>query len=729
MFKSSHKNGRTSEISEFELNGNEVKFLPLKSKTPLGNQDSMDEDGQVYEPKIWHSGQCCPRRTALEKKLFFFLFVTLIACTVLVLFLAIEKGSKRENNESGSHIFGQSKNDKPSVCLTPDCVEVAASLISKMDPTVDPCVNFYEYACGGWKEKSVIPDEEAGLFIFTQLSDRLNIMCKGIIEKEILDTDIEAVVKAKNFYKSCMNEAFVVLPKRLAVNQPVLGIEDEEYYKSNTTGKITAAYIDFMTSMATQLRPDHDRAEAYKSMLEVFQFEQQLYEIIQCRLHRTPSNCYLLYLQIDWLRYLEGVFEGTSVDLKGYDEYVVVWSVPFMKKIGAVLEKTPKRVVANYLMARLVMDFTLHLGENEREFYQKYLRITRGEEREPSRWKFCVDKTNNYIGGAFSYPFIEKYFDEESKRVADEMIADLRDSLEELINNTHWMDDYTKANALEKAKSIRQMVGYDKDMVDVDKINKLYERISIDSENYFENIIGAYEENAYQNMINLRKPIDKYKWPGKTVIIVNAFYAHTRNLIVFPAGILQSPFYSTKSTQSMNYGGIGVVIGHELTHGFDNRGRQFNQDGNLKVWWSNSSIKAYIEKAECFVEQYSNYTVKTASKKIPIDGRQTLGENIADNGGLKESYMAYRKWVEKNGEEERLPGLDLSHDQIFFLNFGQIWCSKAKEEEIIHQISVADHAYADYRVIGSVSNSEAFAKAYNCPVGSPMNPKKKCAVW
>ncbi|XP_071946178.1 neprilysin-1-like [Antedon mediterranea] len=682
--------------------------------------------------------------------------------------------------------------------MTSDCVEVAASLISKMNTDVNPCENFYEYACGGWKEKSVIPDEEAGLFIFTQLSDRLNVMCKGIIEEDILETDIEAVVKAKQFYRSCMDEALIdsisvqqitqlihtlggwpvmedgafdedswnlteiLIKMRLIIDknyifsqavgedfansilniiyidQPELGIESAEYYKTNITNKITAAYIDFMTSMATTLRLDHDRKKAYESMLDAFRFEQQLAEISEDKAARrnimdlynkkTISELKEMSPYIEWVPYFNGIFEETELNLDEEMEPLIVCSIPYVKKIGGLLQQTPKRVVANYLIARFIKDFSLHLGKNEREFRQKYLRVTRGEEKEPSRWRFCIDKTNRFIGGALGYPFIKKYFDEESKRVADEMIGDIKDSLEELIHKTDWMDDYTRTNAIKKAKSIRQMVGYDPYMVDVDHINQQYERINIDSAKYFENVIGAYTENSWQNMIKLRKPVDKYKWPGSTVIVVNAFYHHASNFITFPAGILQSPFYSTKSTQSMNYGGIGVVIGHELTHGYDDKGRLFNQDGNLQAWWSNSSIDAYLKKSECFVDQYNNYTVKEVNKNV--DGRQTLGENMADNGGLKEAYMAYRNWVKRNGQEEDLlPGLNMTHDQIFFLNFGQIWCSKAKREEIIHQLSVEEHSYADFRVIGSVSNSEAFSKAYNCKLGSPMNPKKKCTVW
>lgn len=201
---------------------------------------------------------------------------------------------------------------------------------------------------------------------------------------------------------------------------------------------------------------------------------------------------------------------------------------------------------------------------------------------------------------------------------------------------------------------------------------------------------------------------------------------------MFPAGILQPPFYHRFFPKSLNFGGIGVVIGHELTHGFDDKGRLFDHDGNLHRWWSDTAIDGFHERAKCLIDQYGNYTVSEVG--IPIDGAGTQGENIADNGGIKQAFKAYLKWYRYEAtphekENEILPGLNATNTQLFFLNFAQVWCGAMRPEASRNKLKTAVHSPGKFRVIGTLSNSPDFAKEYKCPVGSPMNPPRKCKVW
>ncbi|BFZ23133.1 hypothetical protein BsWGS_26172 [Bradybaena similaris] len=235
------------------------------------------------------------------------------------------------------------------------------------------------------------------------------------------------------------------------------------------------------------------------------------------------------------------------------------------------------------------------------------------------------------------------------------------------------------------------------------------------------------KEGFNSNMRRLRQPVDKSKWdsPPSTV---NAFYSPARNQIMFPAGILQPPFFSKAFPKSLNFGGIGVVVGHEITHGFDDEGRQYDKHGNLAQWWSNSSVEQFKGKAKCIVEQYGNFTVPEANLKL--NGINTQGENIADNGGLKQAFKAYRNWVSTQGKEELLlPGLDFDHNQLFFINFAQLWCTMMTEGEALRRIKTGYHSPGRLRVIGSAQNSPDFAQAFKCPVDSNMNPRKKCSIW
>uniref|UniRef100_A0A182UDR1 Peptidase M13 C-terminal domain-containing protein n=1 Tax=Anopheles melas TaxID=34690 RepID=A0A182UDR1_9DIPT len=243
---------------------------------------------------------------------------------------------------------------------------------------------------------------------------------------------------------------------------------------------------------------------------------------------------------------------------------------------------------------------------------------------------------------------------------------------------------------------------------------------------FLENILSILRWEAERNLQLLRKPVDKNKWATEPAV-VNAFYNPNKNDIVFPAGILQPLFYSQNFPKSLNYGGIGVVIGHEITHGFDDKGRQFDKDGNMMQWWNNATIKTFRERAQCIIDQYSRYKIDEVG--LYMDGRMTQGENIADNGGLKQSYRAYRKWVSQHGSEPDLPGLNMTHDQLFFLNYAQIWCGSMRPEDALTKIRSSVHSPGIIRVIGPLSNSRDFAEAYRCPLGSPMNPVSKCSVW
>ncbi|CAH1984049.1 unnamed protein product [Acanthoscelides obtectus] len=239
-------------------------------------------------------------------------------------------------------------------------------------------------------------------------------------------------------------------------------------------------------------------------------------------------------------------------------------------------------------------------------------------------------------------------------------------------------------------------------------------------------MLDALRFEAQQNFNKLRQPVDKNKWSTDPAV-VNAFYNPNRNDIVFPAGILQPLFYSQHFPKSLNYGGIGVVIGHEITHGFDDKGRQFDKDGNMMQWWNDKTIRAFRDRTQCMIDQYSRY--KISEVDLYVNGRMTQGENIADNGGLKQSFRAYRKWVSQYGEEMDLPGLNLTHDQLFFLNYAQIWCGSMRPEDALSKVRSSVHSPGPIRVLGPLSNSHDFARAYNCPLGSPMNPTSKCSVW
>lgn len=323
--------------------------------------------------------------------------------------------------------------------------------------------------------------------------------------------------------------------------------------------------------------------------------------------------------------------------------------------------------------------------------------------------------------------FIKRHFDESSKDTAEAMIDDIKASTEKVLGRTDWMDNATKARAIQKVRAIVEQIGYDNLTNNITAINERYRSINLHPDKYFENSRAVWSLFFQDMVANFRQRVVSSSWESSAVE-VNAFYHFTRNYIRFPAGILQPPFFVSKGPKSMNYGGIGVIIGHELSHAFDDKGSSFNERGDLHPWWTPESKANFIEKTQCMVEQYNSYTVDQVD--MNVNGMLTLGENIADNGGLNSAYESYQSWVKRQEKPEKvLPGLGLSSEKIFFVNFAQFWCSLFQDDYLKLILKGEMHPPGRIRVIGALSNSHYFAEAFSCPAGSRYNPEKKCKVW
>lgn len=304
------------------------------------------------------------------------------------------------------------------------------------------------------------------------------------------------------------------------------------------------------------------------------------------------------------------------------------------------------------------------------------------------------------------------------------MINEIRSAFEETLGDLVWMDEKTRLAAKEKADAIYDMIGFPDFILEPKELDDVYDGYEVSEDSFFQNMLNLYNFSAKVMADQLRKPPSRDQW-SMTPQTVNAYYLPTKNEIVFPAGILQAPFYAHNHPKALNFGGIGVVMGHELTHAFDDQGREYDKEGNLRPWWQNESLTAFQNHTACMEEQYSQYQVNGER----LNGLQTLGENIADNGGLKAAYNAYKAWLRKHGEEQPLPAVGLTNHQLFFVGFAQVWCS-VRTPESSHEGLVTDpHSPARFRVLGTLSNSRDFLRHFGCPVGSPMNPGQLCEVW
>uniref|UniRef100_A0A8C1JYB2 Membrane metallo-endopeptidase-like 1 n=1 Tax=Cyprinus carpio TaxID=7962 RepID=A0A8C1JYB2_CYPCA len=636
-----------------------------------------------------------------------------------------------------------------NVCTTPQCVTAAARLLQNMDPSVEPCQNFYQYACGGWIERHVIPETSSLHSVFNILRDELEIVLKGQLCQLHATTmsDTLAVLNAR-YNKKAVLEMFVWPDDRdsssyiIHVDQPLLGMPSRDYYLSD--GNYKKAYLEFMVSIARIAREDRnltqDEERVWEDMTQVLALETDIANATSPAEERNDIT--VLYNKMtlreaqqafnlngfNWTRYIQGIMSSVSVTVQP-DEPIVVYCSPYLEKLSDVLSKHSHRTLQNYLAWMLIMERVSSMSRRFKDVRAHYRKALHGTTVEEARWRDCVRYVQGNMENAVGALYVRETFSGNSKRMVRELIRKIQEAYVETLEELSWMDEQSKEKAREKAMAISEQIGYPDHILEEEnkKLDEEYTHLNFSEENYFENILENLAASAQKVHKKLREPVDPDMWIIGAAV-VNAFYSHNRNQIVFPAGILQPPFFSEKQLQALNFGGIGMVIGHEITHGFDDHGRNFDKDGNMYNWWSNYSAERFEDQSKCMVEQYGKFSWKLAGGQN-VSGITTLGENIADNGGVRQAYKAYMKWVEREGEEPRLPGLDMDHKQLFFLNFAQVWCGACRPEYAIQSIKTDPHSPLEYRVLGSLQNFEAFSEAFHCARGAPMNPEEKCRVW
>ncbi|XP_020711089.2 neprilysin-4 isoform X2 [Athalia rosae] len=695
-----------------------------------------------------------------------------------------------ENLDTSSdfHAFWKGEGDVKSIREAQ-----AKMMLRYMDNTVDPCRDFYQYACGNWGKRNPIPKDKAGYDTFEMLRESLDSVLKELLEEPISPGSkpetIDATVKAKHLFESCMNyeileqrmerplielldelggwpilrpswnpEKFdwllLVAQLRLYNNdilisewvgpdirnsdqyviqfdQTSLGLPTRDYFLQPSNALYLEAYKSYLIKIATLLGAPIENATIYAD--ELIDFETNLAKITSSPdERRNVSELYqrmsigelrTVIPQIDWKRYLSIVL-ARPADIS---EPVVVFALQYIQDLVNLLSKTPARTISNYLLWRFVRHRVNNLDDRFQEAKQRFYYILFGREQAPSRWKNCVAQVNSNMGMAVGSMFVRKYFDENSKNDTLLMTQEIQQSFRELLTKTIWIDDETKQLASEKVDAMLLRIGYPDFILQSHLLNERYKDVSISPDKYFENTLNILQHLTRVEQDRLGSPVNKTLW-NTAPAVVNAYYSRNKNQIMFPAGILQPPFYHRYFPRSLNYGGIGVVIGHEITHGFDDKGRLFDKEGNLHRWWKDEAIEGFHQRAQCLIDQYSRYTVTEVG--MQIDGINTQGENIADNGGIKQAFRAYQRWLNTNGEaNETLPGISATGKQLFFLNFAQVWCGSMRPEATRNKLKTAVHSPGKFRVIGTLSNSEDFAQVFNCPLGAPMNPLKKCSVW
>ena len=562
---------------------------------------------------------------------------------------------------------------------------------------------------------------QAGPRPFSWLDAIIKFRQKGFSHDMIIDLSVVPDVRNSRRYI-------------IELDQSSLGLPDRSYYFKGLNDTTVAAYFQLMVESAVMLGAS--RAEAQRQMADSLEFESSLARISVPREQRRnitrlynkmfARDLYSLAPNIDWQRYLRALLKDDQLDM---DRDEVIVKVPsFLRALDGLLVETEARIIANYMIWRVVRHSMSGLSRRWRELAHGYSTVTTGRQVEEPRWEQCLGSLGGTLGTALSALYVKNHFNQRSKAAALEMVDYIRGEFLRILDEIDWMDEETREEAKLKAHGIAAYIGYPDELLRDELVEELYAGVRMTRINFYQNVRDLRIWSTDYAFSQLRKANKRGDWKKHArAAVVNAYYNSLENSIEFPAGILQGAFFDAERPNYMNFGAIGYVIGHEITHGFDDRGRQFDRDGNDRNWWKPKTDLRFKERAQCIVDQYSSYTV--AENGLKVNGLNTQGENIADNGGIKEAFRAYRRWSRDHGREKRLPGLDYSPEQLFWISAANIWCGKFRPEVLKLRINSGVHSPARFRIIGPLSNSAEFAQSFNCPPGSPMNPRKKCSVW
>jgi putative endopeptidase len=646
--------------------------------------------------------------------------------------------------------------------------------IDNIDKSANPCVDFYQYSCGNWLKKAEIPADQSSWGSFVDLRERNTAIMRDILEKISSDDPKRNAIDQKigDFYGACMDEKAVnakgieplkpeldrvdaVKDKTALIDviahdhlfgtnsffdfgssadlhnagmnianldQSGLSLPDRDYYIKDTPRMVDMRkhLVDYATQAFTLAGQTPQRAA--DSAHIVLRIETALANAEMDRtLRRDPKNidhkmereqARALAPNLSLNQYLEDLGSPGFGSLN-------VRNPEFFQKLNGILDSESLYALKIYASWHVLKLAAPWLSDSFVQADFQFRHNLTGQAEIQPRWKRCVSATDDALGEALGERYVELTFGADGKQRMLKMVLALEQSLGEDIDGLPWMSPETKKQAHVKLAAINNKIGYPDQWRD-------YSKLTIARGDLMGNYLRANEFESRRDVNKIEKPVDRSEW-GMTPPTVNAYYNPSLNEIVFPAGILQPPFFDKQMDDSINFGGIGLVIGHELTHGFDDQGRKFDPQGNLRDWWTPGDATEFEKRASCVANEYGSFV---SVDDLKLNGKLTLGENTADNGGARIALMALHHEIAEDPTAKGAKQIDdYTPDQRFFLGFGRVWCEKRRPEMLRMQVNTDPHSPGKYRVDGTVQNMPEFEQAWSCKAGQPMVSANACRVW
>jgi putative endopeptidase len=643
--------------------------------------------------------------------------------------------------------------------------------LTSLDRSVDPCVNFYEFSCGGWKKLNQIPADQATWDVYSKLANENQQFLWGILEQDAKATDRTPIQQeVGDYFESCMNKTAInaagdqpiqpalariaalnTRPELLAAIAQLhhdapgsfffrsstgqdavdsasvivelgaggLGLPDRDYYlKTDAKSvKLRQQYADYIAQLLTL--SGEPAAQAHTDAASILHLETELAKASLTRVQeRDPHNLYhvmaiadveKLAPSINWADYFKQQGAPGLAKLN-------VSQPAFLKALQAELSTEDVAALRAYLRFHLLSGMAPYLaGPFEQAYYGFYSTTLRGVPQMPPRWKTCTRAVDRNLGEALGQEFVHRTFTAETKARTELMTQQIEAAMQHEIETLDWMSPATKEEALRKLHAIRNKIGYPDHWRD-------YTALEVKANDYAGDVIRAYRFNQDYEWNKLGKPVNREEW-GMTPPTVNAYFNPQMNDINFPAGVLQPPLYDPKLDDAPNYGNTGATIGHELTHAFDDEGRQFDSKGNLRDWWTPDDAKGFEQRIGCVRAQYAGYVIVD---DIHINSKLTSGEDVADLGG---TLLAYIAWKKETAGMHLASKDSFTPDQRFFIGMAQWACSNERPENERVQAATDPHSPSFARINGVVSNLTEFQKAFACKAGQPMVHEPNCKVW